>query len=159
MVLTARREDGMVPNPRRWALMLKEVEATGLDGFQYRAVHAHALPLIAATIEGLMARDRLDAIVYPTSGTPASLVETDVDSRVAPGSNRSPVTLANLSGFPDLILPIGFTGRGLPITLSFLGPAFSEATLIGLAYALEQRLDAIRLPKYTPALAGERVVY
>ena len=43
------------------------------------------------------------------------------------------------------------------MTLSFLGPAFSEPTLLGLAYALEQRLQARRLPVYTPALPGETI--
>ncbi|MEM1188521.1 MAG: amidase family protein [Pseudomonadota bacterium] len=159
MQLTARRDDGAIPNPTRWALMRKEVEATDLDGFEYRAVLEYALPLIRTTVDGLMADAELDAIVYPTSGNPARLVERDRRSGVAPGSNTSPVTLANLSGFPDLIVPIGFTGRGLPVTLSFLGPAFSEARLLGLGYALEQRLGAIRLPKHTPALDGELLAY
>ncbi|MEL7046139.1 MAG: amidase family protein [Pseudomonadota bacterium] len=159
MQLTARRDDGAIPNPTRWALMRKEVEATDLDGFEYRAVLEYALPLIRTTLDGLMADAELDAIVYPTSGNPARLVERDRRSGVAPGSNTSPVTLANLSGFPDLIVPIGFTGRGLPVTLSFLGPAFSEARLLGLGYALEQRLGAIRLPKHTPALDGELFAY
>ncbi len=159
MQLTAQRDDGAIPNPTRWALMRKEVEATGLDGFEYRAVLEHALPLIRSTIHGVMADSELDAIVYPTSGNPARLVERDRRSGVAPGSNSSPVTLANLSGFPDLIVPIGFTGRGLPVTLSFLGPAFSEARLLGLGYALEQRLQAIHLPKHTPALDGELLAY
>ncbi|MEO1082149.1 MAG: amidase family protein [Pseudomonadota bacterium] len=159
MQLTARRDDGAIPNPTRWALMRKEVEATDLDGFEYRAVLEYALPLIRTTLHGLMVDAELDAIVYPTSGNPARLVERDRRSGVAPGSNTSPVTLANLSGFPDLIVPIGFTGRGLPVTISFFGPAFSEAKLLGLGYALEQRLGAIRLPKHTPALDGELLAY
>jgi len=157
--LTAPSEDGSTPNPTRWALMLKEVEAPGIDDPEYLAVREHGLALIRDTLAGVMAREGLDAIVYPTSGTPAQLVERDRRGGVAPGSNRSPVTLANLSGFPDLIVPIGFTGRGLPVTLSFLGPAFSEARLLALGYALERRLDARRLPAATPPLAGERISY
>jgi amidase len=159
MELTAPRADGVIPNPTRWALMRKEVEATDLEGYEYRAVKNHALPMIAETIAGIMAEHELDAIVYPTSSTPAELVDAPVDGTVAPGSNGSPVTLANLSGFPDLILPIGFTGRGLPVTLSFLGDAFTEPRLIGLAYALEQRMQALRLPVHTPVLPGETVTY
>ena len=159
MTLSARRDDGAVPNPTRWSLMRKEVEASDLDGFEYRAVKAHALPLIAQTIAGMMNSQGLDAIVYPTSSRPARLVERPVGGSTAPGSGASPVTLANLSGFPDLILPIGFTGRELPVTLSFLGPAFSEPRLIALAYALEQRLQAIRLPVHTPPLPGDQIQY
>ena len=157
--LTAPTEDGMTPNPTRWSLMQKEVKATGLDGYEYSAVKTHGLPLVSATLAGLMDAEGLDAIVYPTSGTPAQLIERDARGSVAPGSDISPVTLANLSGFPDLILPIGFTGRGLPVTLSFLGPAFSEAQLLGMGYALEQRMQALRLPRHTPALDGEVIAY
>jgi len=159
MKLSSQREDGVIPNPRRWALMRSEVAASDLEGFEYQAVKTHALPLIAETIAGIMATNGLDAIVYPTSSTPAQLIERPAGSSVAPGSGGSPVTLANLSGFPDLILPIGFTGRGLPVTLSFLGTAFSEPELIGLGYALEQRLQAIRLPVHTPPLPGEVINY
>lgn len=154
MTLNAKRDDGVIPNPSRWSLMRKEVEATDLMGFEYRAVKSHALPLVAETIAGLMKDNNLDAIVYPTASSPAELIERPAGTS-EPGSGGSPVILANLSGFPDLILPIGFTGRGMPVTLSMLGTAFSEPTLIGLAYALEQRLQAIRLPIHTPPLAGD----
>ncbi|WOJ94828.1 amidase family protein [Congregibacter variabilis] len=154
MTLNATREDGVIPNPSRWSLMRKEVEATGLDGYEYQAVKTYALPLVAQTIDGLMQDQKLDAIVYPTASSPAELIERPTGTS-EPGSGGSPVILANLSGFPDLILPIGFTGRGMPVTLSMLGTAFSEPTLIGLAFALEQRLQAIRLPVHTPQLPGD----
>ncbi|MFK8040857.1 amidase family protein [Congregibacter sp.] len=158
MTLNARRPDGVGPNPSRWSLMQLEVEASGLDGFEYEAVKAHALPLITQTIEGLIRSQSLDAIVYPTSSTPAELIERPAGIS-EPGSGGSPVILANLSGLPDLILPIGFTGRGMPITLSFMGTAFGEPRLIGLGYALEQRLQAIRTPALTPPLAGGTIRY
>jgi amidase len=159
MRLTSPDAAGAIPNPTRWSLMRKEVEATDLEGYEYRAVRDYGLPMVSATLAGLMEAQGLDAIVYPTSGTPAELIETDARSDVAPGSDISPVTLANLSGFPDLILPIGFTGRGLPVTLSFLGPAFSEDRLLGMGFALEQRMRARRLPEHTPELEGERLSY
>ncbi|WP_237132221.1 amidase family protein [Pseudohongiella sp. O18] len=159
MQLTASREDGSIPNPSRWALMLEENKSTGLDSYQYTAVLDHALPLIRATIQGLLDAENLDAIVYPTSPTPADLLESPPRGSVSAGSGESPVILANLSGFPDIIIPAGFTSRGLPVTVSFLGPAFSEPALISLGYSLEQRLQAIRLPHRTPALPGETISY
>ena len=48
---------------------------------------------------------------------------------------------------------------GLPITISFMGPAFSEPRLLGLGYAFEQLTKARRLPVYTPALEGEEISY
>jgi amidase len=81
------------------------------------------------------------------------------DGDVSAGSGRSAVTLANLRGGPDLIVPAGFTGRGLPITLSFLGPAFSEPKLLALGYAFELLTQAYRLPAYTPLLPGDTHSY
>ena len=68
--------------------------------------------------------------------------------------------LANLSGWPDLIVPAGFTSDPpLPVALSFIGPAFSEARLLALGYAFEMALPVLRLPVNTPPLAGERIEY
>jgi amidase len=159
MQLTAKNEGGAIPNATRWSLMMKEDKSEDLNNYKYTAVRDHALPLIQATISGLINAEQLDAIVYPTQPTPAELIERPSIGSVSAGSRESPVILANLSGFPDLILPAGFTARGLPVTISFMGPAFSEPTLIGLGYALEQRLKAIRLPLRTPALANETINY
>jgi amidase len=159
MLLTAKREDGVIPNPTRWSLMMQEEKSGDLTGYEYLAVRDHALPLIRQTIQGLIEAEKLDAIVYPTTGLPAGLIDGQPRPTVAAGSGGSPVILANLSGFPDLIVPAGFTGRGLPVTLSFMGTAFSEAKLLGLGYALEQRLQAIRLPVLTPPLDDESISF
>jgi amidase len=159
MKLSAKNEDGVIPNATRWSLMMDEDKSGDLTDYKYTAVRDHALPLIRATIEGIINAEKLDAIVYPTQPTPAELIETPSIGSVSAGSGESPVILANLSGFPDLILPAGFTARGLPVTISFMGPAFSEPKIIGLGYALEQRLKAIRLPVLTPTLANEIISY
>ena len=157
--LTARREDGVIPNPSRWQLMMREEESGALTDYEYVAVHEHALPLIRAIIGGLIESENLDAIVYPTSPTRTQRVDRDPDPDAAPGSGGSPVILANLSGFPDLIVPAGFTGRELPVAISFLGPEFSEPRLLALGFAFEQRTKARRLPFTTPALDGETISY
>ena len=157
MTLTASRPDGMIPNPTRWKLMLEENESGELADPEFVAVQAHALPLVRDLLGGIMESEKLDAIVYPTSPTRPERADPDPDPDNAPGSGNSPVTLANLSGFPDLIVPAGFTGRGLPVTISFLGPAFSEPRLLALGYAYEQRTQARRLPASTPPLPGETI--
>ncbi len=159
MTLTARREDGVIPNPSRWQLMMTEDESGELTDFDYLAVRDHALPLVRAIIGGLMEAEKLDAIVYPTSPVRPERVDPDPDPEGAPGSGESAVILANLTGFPDLIVPAGFTGRGLPVSISFLGPAFSEPRLLALGYAFEQHTQARRLPVTTPPLAGETITY
>ncbi len=157
--LTSRREDGAIPNPGRWQLMLDEEDSGELTDAEYIAVREHAMPLIRSVIGGMMAEESLDAIVYPTSPTRPQKADPDPNPGSAPGSGGSPVILANLSGFPDLIVPAGFTGRGLPVSISFLGTAFSEAKLLALGFAFEQRTKARRLPATTPALPGESIDY
>jgi amidase len=157
MSLTAERPDGMIPNPGRWKLMLSENDSGELGDYEYIAVRDHGLPLVRGIVAGMLESNELDAIVYPTSPTRPERVDPDPDPDSAPGGGGSPVTIANLSGFPDLIVPAGFTGRGLPVTISFLGPAFSEPRLLALGYAFEQIVQARRLPDSTPPLDGERI--
>jgi amidase len=157
--LTARREDGVIPNPVRWQLMMREEESGELSDYEYLAVRDHALPLIRGVIGGLLDSEKLDAIVYPTSPTRPERVDPDPDPEGEPGGWESAVILANLTGFPDLIVPAGFTGRGLPVSISFLGPAFSEPRLLALGYAFEARTRARRLPATTPALEGETITF
>ena len=155
--LRARRADGAAPDPSRWSLMLRENEASDLDHPEYRAMHEHGLPLVRAVLQGVFDSESLDAIVYPTSPTRPSRIDPDPRPGSGPGGGGSAVILANMSGFPDLIVPAGFTGYGLPVTLSFLGPAFSEPRLIALGYAFEQRAQARRLPITTPPLPGDLI--
>ena len=146
--------DGARPNPSRWSLMQREDKSGELTDYQYQAVHTHALPLMRATIEGLMRSENLDAIVYPTSPRRPSRVDRD-PGRSGDGQRPSPIRIANLTGFPDLVVPAGFTGRGLPVGISFLGTAFSEPRLLAIGYAFEQATRARRTPVNTPPLTGE----
>ena len=66
-------------------------------------------------------------------------------------------TSPNLSGFPDLIVPAGFSTEDLPIGISFLGPAFSESRLLAIGYAFEQATKARRLPVHTPLRPGDTI--
>lgn len=157
MTLTSRRSDGAIPNPSRWQLMLDEVDSGDLSDYEYLSVRDHALPLIRGIVGGLIDAEDLDAVVYPTSHVRPESIDQGPDPDGAPGSGSSPVILANLTGFPDLIVPAGFTGRGLPVTISFLGPAFSEPELLALGFAFEQLTKARRLPESTPPLPGESI--
>jgi len=140
------------PNPTRWALFQQEEASGSTDAPAYRAVRDHALPLVRAVVEGLLESDALDAIVYPTSPTrPAQVVGG------GGGGGPSATNIANLTGFPDLIVPAGFTSDRLPVGISFFGRPFSEPTLLGLGYAFEQATRARRDPVHTPPLPGERV--
>lgn len=149
--LTSPTPEGQQPNPTRWGLFLQEEDSGTLQDAEYVSVRDHALPLMRTLIEGLMNGEGLDVIVYPTSATRPGLVTG------GGGGGPSATNIANLTGFPDLIVPAGFTSDLLPVGMSFLGRPFSEPRLLALGYAFEQRTQARRDPALTPPLRGERI--
>jgi amidase len=154
--VNAPRPDGAGPNPPRWALFKREKGSGTTDDYRYTSVRDHALPMVRAVVEGVLASQKLDAIVYPTSSRRPDLFTAPPD--VPGGGPASAVNLANLTGFPDLIVPAGFTSERLPVGLSFFGPAFSEPRLLAIGYSFEQATRARRLPVHTPPLKGEAIV-
>ena len=50
------------------------------------------------------------------------------------------------TGFPAITVPMGYTGATLPAGLQFFGRAWSEPTLLGLAYSYEQATHHRRPP-------------
>jgi amidase len=65
------------------------------------------------------------------------------------GSSSTPAAVAR---YPSVSVPMGYA-RGLPVNLSFFGRAWSEPTLIRLAYAFEQITMQRKAPKFLPTLA------
>jgi amidase len=59
---------------------------------------------------------------------------------------------AAVAGYPHLTVPAGFV-HGLPVGLSFVGPARSEPLLIGLGYSFEKAAQARRVPTFAPSLS------
>jgi amidase len=154
--LTAPRADGVIPNPGRWADYAKPAaRAETTEDFQTEAIRAMGLPHIKAVFDGVMTANRLDAMVYPTRGRPMDLVDVPPDPALV--GYRGPSLLINMAGIPELVVPAGFGSLGMPITISFVGSAFSEAKLLALGYAFEQQTNAYRLPASTPALPGETI--
>ena len=96
----------------------------------------------------VMDANKLDAFVYPTWSNPPRLIG---DLNTPAGDNSqffSPTT-----GFPAIQVPMGYTRGGvLPAGITFYGRAWSEATLIRLAYAYEQATRHRRPPVWTPPL-------
>ena len=90
----------------------------------------------------VMRRHRLDAIVAPT-GSPAWTTDL-VNGDHFTGASSTPAAVA---GYPSITVPAG-QAFGLPVGLSFIGGAWSEARLIGLAYAYEQATRHRRPPAF-----------
>jgi amidase len=151
--VTSPRADGAGPNAARWAMFSRELASGKTDDYKYLAVRDHGLPLVRQLVEGMFAAQTLDAVVYPTAPRRPDLIAAPPET--PGGASTSGTNIANLTGFPDLIVPAGFTADGLPVGLSFLGQAFSEGKLLGLGYAFEQATHARRRPVNTPALPGE----
>jgi amidase len=151
------------PNPSRWSLFKREIESGTMEDYRYTSVRDHALPLVRAAVDGMLTAQKLDAIVYPTaSRRPGLIADPGVAAAATPSAllgamGLGATNIANLTGFPDLIVPAGFTGDRLPVAVSFLGTAFSEARLLALGYSFEQLTRARRLPRHTPALTGETI--
>jgi amidase len=154
----------MMQNNGRLALYRQESKAPPLTDPAYLAAATHGLAFVRDSLSALIATNKLDAIVYPTSPRRPQRIDSEAGggaaatSATAPQPN-SPTNFANLSGFPDLIIPAGFTTNGLPIGISFFGPAFSEPKLLALGYAYEQATHALRAPVTTPSLPGESFDY
>jgi amidase len=94
--------------------------------------------------EGLdktLAEHRLDAIIAPTGG-PAWLTDY-----LCHASSHTSSTAAAVAGYPHITVPAGYI-FGLPVGLSFIGPAWSDAKLIRFAYAFEQATRVRRPPQF-----------
>ena len=101
-------------------------------------------------IDAVMAKHSLDAIVAPTAGPPW-VVDLANGDHFTGGSS----TPAAVAGYPSICLPMGMS-FGLPVGLSLIGRAWSEATLIRLAYAFEQATKHRKAPRFLPVAAFTR---
>jgi amidase len=116
-------------------------EALALTAAQYRKVLAENRRLAGPRgIDAVLKKHRLTALAAPT-GAPAQPISAK--RKRESGSSCSPSAMA---GYPIVTVPMGSAG-GLPVGLSFLGGAWSEGTLIGLAYAFEQASRRRQAPK------------
>ena len=93
-------------------------------------------------IDATMEKYNLDALVAPTN-SPAWLTDLVDGDHFLGGSSSA----AAVAGYPSVTLPAGFA-FGLPLGISFFGRAWSEPTLIRLAYAFEQATHHRREPKF-----------
>jgi amidase len=95
-------------------------------------------------IDAVMDEHKLDAIIGP-SGGPAHRTDLLWGNRDT-GSSSTP---AAVSGYPNITVPAGMI-NGLPLGISFFGRAWSEPTLLKIAYAFEQQSKARRVPTFKP---------
>ena len=135
--------------PRELALFgqdtLEKAQTTdGLKDPAYLAARALSLRLAGKDgIDAMLAATHTVALVGPTM-PPAWLIDA-VNGDQSSGGGAG--NLAAVAGYPHLTVPMGAI-HSLPVGLSFIGPAWSEAQLLGLGYAYEQASHARVEPSF-----------
>jgi amidase len=124
-----------------------KAEAKGsLQSYEYQEALAKCRRLARTEgIDAVMDKSRLDALVAPTL-SPACLTDLVLGDHWRGEST----TAAAVAGFPSITVPAGFV-FGLPVGLLFFGRAWSEPTLLKLAYAFVQATKFRKPPRFLPA--------
>ncbi|HEX9030232.1 MAG TPA: amidase family protein, partial [Streptosporangiaceae bacterium] len=102
----------------------------------WQPAREQARSLARSGLDGALTGHRLDAVLA-LSGNPAWLTDYVLGDHYSAGTS-SPAAVA---GYPAITVPAGLVS-GLPVGVSFMGPAWSEPRLIALAYAFEQTRPA-----------------
>ena len=98
-------------------------------------------------IDATLKKHNLDALVAPTGGAAWPIDLINGDHFV--GGSSSPAAVA---GYPNVTVPAGFL-FGLPVGISFFASAWSEPTLLKLAFAFEQATKVRKAPAFRPHAA------
>jgi Asp-tRNA(Asn)/Glu-tRNA(Gln) amidotransferase A subunit family amidase len=133
-----------------------EAELAVVDGMNSQAYKDRTLnrDKLRLAVAKKMADLDLDAILYPLQKI--LVVPATAEDQVERNG-----TLSNGTGFPAVTFPGGFSAPtssaplGVPVGAELLGPDYTEAKLLGYAYAFEQASGLRKLPKSTPPLPNE----
>ncbi|RYF90708.1 MAG: amidase, partial [Caulobacteraceae bacterium] len=109
----------------------------GLKDPAYLKARATADRLARGGLDKLLADNRVVALVAPTLG-PAWFIDPILGDRYVGGGAGNAAAVA---GYPHLTVPMGLV-RGMPVGLSFVGPKWSDGTLLQLGYAYERASKA-----------------
>ncbi len=129
------RDEGFGPEVKRRIMLGTYVLSAGYYDAYY---------LKAQKVRTLLRQDfvnafaKCDAVLTPTTPTPAFLFGEKVDDPLAMYLNDIFTVTANLAGVPGISVPCGLSADGLPIGLQLMGPYWSEAQLLRLAHAYQK---------------------
>ena len=124
---------------------IKAEQKGPLTEFGYIEARAKCLRLTRTEgIDAAFEEHEVDCFVAPTISLPCVTDPVNGDHWL--GSSTSP---AAISGYPSITVPAGYV-FGLPVGMSFFGAAWSEPTLIRLAYAFEQASKFRQPPRFLP---------
>jgi aspartyl-tRNA(Asn)/glutamyl-tRNA(Gln) amidotransferase subunit A len=128
------REEGFGPEVKRRIMLGTYVLSAGY----YEAYYGKAQQVRSLIKKDFRsAFEKCDAIITPTSPTPAFALGEKVDNPLAMYLNDIYTVTANLAGIPGLNVPCGLSSNRLPIGFQLLGAYWSEPTMLKLAHAYE----------------------
>ena len=126
-------------------------QAAPLTDPAYLAARARAKRLAGPEgIDKLLADHRVQALIAPTT-SPAWRIDLVAGDRFEGSASGLPA----VAGYPHLTVPMGLAD-GLPVGISFIGPAWSEARLLGFGYAYEQASHTRVEPAFKASLDPAR---
>jgi aspartyl-tRNA(Asn)/glutamyl-tRNA(Gln) amidotransferase subunit A len=132
------RAEGFGPEVKRRIILGTYVLSSGYyDAYYLRAQKVRTL----IRRDFLNAYQEVDAILTPTSPTPAFKQGEKAADPLAMYLSDIYTIGVNLAGLPGISLPCGFSKSGLPIGLQIIGQPFKEADLLAIARAYEQGHD------------------
>ena len=146
-VIAFNRGDPAANLPFTGQELLERADAkAGLDAAEYLEARETCARLGRGGLDAAFAQHRLDALLAPTT-TPA----WPIDVVNGDPARESAAKSAAIAGYPLVSVPAGMV-QGLPVGLTFMGPAWSEPILIALAYAFEHATRARVPPTYRPTV-------
>ena len=129
------RRDGFGPEVKRRIMLGTYALSAGYyDAYYLKALKVRTLIRQDFT----QAFHHCDAIVTPTSPTPAFRLGEKTDDPLQMYLADVFTISANLAGVPGISVNCGFSKAGLPIGLQILGKPFDESTILNAAHAYEQ---------------------
>jgi aspartyl-tRNA(Asn)/glutamyl-tRNA(Gln) amidotransferase subunit A len=138
------RDEGFGPEVKRRIMLGTYVLSAGYyDAYYLKAQQVRTL----IKNDFATAFAKCDAVLTPTSPSPAFRFGEKVDDPLAMYLNDIYTVTANLAGIPGISVPCGLSAEGLPIGLQLLGPYWSEGLLFRLAHAYQQAHPLNARPK------------
>lgn len=103
--------------------------------------------LRALRLRGILAREidrimsQFDAVAGPTRSTASTPIDQEVPSAISGAAKDLMGAIGNAAGLPAISVPSGFTQKGLPTGIQFMGRAYDENPVIGVAHAYQGLTD------------------